>query len=261
SSQQWGGEGRAGLLRTYNLTHNSNEGFLSSAETMGAFSYVKKVTLKEGKGEFAAKFITARGKRKPLALREMDLLAELDNERILHFHDAFEKKNIVILITEQKGVIPLFFFFFLLQIRKSIQQILEGLRYLHQKSIAHLDIKPENILMASPRCDQIRICDFGNAQKLENLEEHYCKYGTPEYVAPEIVNQTPVSTATDIWPVGVITYLCLTGVSPFAGENDRATALNIRNYNVAFEEASTHKIGVFLCIVTFDFFMLIFYFL
>lgn len=58
------------------------------------------MTLKEGKAEFAAKFITARGKRKPLALREMDLLAELDNERILYFHDAFEKKNIVILITE-----------------------------------------------------------------------------------------------------------------------------------------------------------------
>uniref|UniRef100_A0A3P9LPV8 Protein kinase domain-containing protein n=1 Tax=Oryzias latipes TaxID=8090 RepID=A0A3P9LPV8_ORYLA len=226
------GEGRAGLLRTNNLAHNSNEGFLSSAGTMGAFSYIKKVTLKEGKGEFAAKFITARGKRKPLALREMDLLAELDNERILYFHDAFEKKNIVILITELYPSTR-----FHTQVQKQIiQQILEGLRYLHQKSIAHLDIKPENILMASPRCDQIRICDFGNAQKLENLEEHYCKYGTPEYVAPEIVNQTPVSTATDIWPVGVITYLCLTGVSPFAGENDRATALNIRNYNVAFEE-------------------------
>lgn len=53
--------------------------------------------------------------------------------------------------------------------------------------------------MANPGSDQIRICDFGNAIKLETSEEHYCKYGTPEYVAPEIVNQTPVSTATDIW--------------------------------------------------------------
>ncbi|KAG7271283.1 hypothetical protein CRUP_003236 [Coryphaenoides rupestris] len=76
--------------------------------------------------------------------------------------------------------------------------------------------------------EQIRICDFGSAAKLESPEQHYCRYGTPEYVAPEIVNQTPVSTATDI---------CLTGVSPFAGENDRATALNVRGYNVAFEEA------------------------
>uniref|UniRef100_A0A3B4VKY0 non-specific serine/threonine protein kinase n=1 Tax=Seriola dumerili TaxID=41447 RepID=A0A3B4VKY0_SERDU len=208
----------------------------------GAFSYVKRVKEKKGKAEFAAKFISARGKRKALALREMELLSELDNERILYFHDAFEKKDVVVLITElcheeflermaKKTTVME------LEIRCSVQQLLEGLRYLHQKNIAHLDIKPENILMASPGSNQIRICDFGNAIKLETSEGYYCKYGTPEYVAPEIVNQTPVSTATDIWPVGVITYLCLTGVSPFAGENDRATALNIRNYNVAFEES------------------------
>ncbi|XP_062417470.1 striated muscle preferentially expressed protein kinase [Pungitius pungitius] len=208
----------------------------------GAFSYVKKVVQKKGKAEFAAKFISASGKRKTSALREMDLLSELDNERIVYFHDAFEKKSVLVLITElcheellerlaKKTTVKE------LEIRWSVQQLLEGLRYLHQKDIAHLDVKPENILMASPGSDLIRICDFGNAAKLEASEEHYCRYGTPEYVAPEIVNQTPVSTATDIWPAGVITYLCLTGVSPFAGENDRATALNIRNYNVAFEES------------------------
>uniref|UniRef100_A0A1A8ETI8 non-specific serine/threonine protein kinase n=1 Tax=Nothobranchius korthausae TaxID=1143690 RepID=A0A1A8ETI8_9TELE len=208
----------------------------------GAFSYVKRVTLKEEKTEFAAKFISAQGKRKASALREMHLLSELDNEKILYFHDAFEKKNVVVLITElcheelldrmaKKTTVME------REIRSYVQQILEGLRYLHQNSIAHLDVKPENILMAAPGSAHIRICDFGNAIKLDASEEYYCKYGTPEYVAPEIVNQTPVSTATDIWSVGVIAYLCLTGVSPFAGENDRATALNIRNYNVAFEES------------------------
>ncbi|XP_068165520.1 striated muscle preferentially expressed protein kinase isoform X2 [Antennarius striatus] len=208
----------------------------------GAFSYVKRVTKKNGKAEFAAKLISARGKRKAAALREMELLSELDHERILYFHDAFEKKNVVVIITElcheelldrmaKKTSVKE------REIRWSVQQVLEGLCYLHQKHIAHLDIKPENILMASPGGDQIRICDFGNAMKLDPSEDQYCKYGTPEYVAPEIVNQTPVSTATDIWPVGVLTYLCLTGVSPFAGENDRATGFNIRNYNVAFEES------------------------
>lgn len=66
----------------------------------GAFSHVKRVTQKKGKTELAAKFISARGKRKAAALREMELLSELDNERILYFHDAFEKKNVVVLITE-----------------------------------------------------------------------------------------------------------------------------------------------------------------
>lgn len=66
----------------------------------GAFSYVKRVTEKVGKTEYAAKFISTRAKKKPSALREMKLLSKLDNERVLFFHDAFEKKNAVIIITE-----------------------------------------------------------------------------------------------------------------------------------------------------------------
>lgn len=53
--------------------------------------------------------------------------------------------------------------------------------------------------MADPHSDQIRICDFGNAVVFTPDEAQYCKYGTPEFVAPEIVNQTPVSKASDIW--------------------------------------------------------------
>uniref|UniRef100_A0A667WLG6 Striated muscle enriched protein kinase a n=1 Tax=Myripristis murdjan TaxID=586833 RepID=A0A667WLG6_9TELE len=200
----------------------------------GAFSYVKRATQKKGKAEFAAKFISARGKRKALALREMGLLSDLDHERILYFHDAFEKKSVVVLITELCHEELLERMAKKTTVMES--EVCVSLCSLHC-SVHYIIILPENILMASPGSDQICICDFGNAMKLETSEDHYCKYGTPEYVAPEIVNQTPVSTATDIWPVGVITYLCLTGVSPFAGENDRATALNIRNYNVAFEES------------------------
>ncbi|MFT7807944.1 striated muscle preferentially expressed protein kinase isoform X2 [Arapaima gigas] len=207
----------------------------------GAFSYVKRVTQKADKAEYAAKFISGRAKRKASALREMKLLCQLEHERIVYFHDAFEKKNAVIIITElcheelldrltKKSTVMES------EIRSSMRQLLEGVGYLHQNNILHLDIKPENILMADPSSDQIRICDFGNAMELTAGEAQYCKYGTPEFVAPEIINQTPVSKATDIWPTGVITFLCLTGVSPFAGENDRDTALNVRNYNVAFEE-------------------------
>ncbi|CAB1346776.1 unnamed protein product [Coregonus sp. 'balchen'] len=182
----------------------------------GAFSYVKRVTQKVGKMEYAAKFISARAKRKASALREMNLQSGLDHERVLYFHDAFEKKNAVIIVTEICN-----------------EELLE--RFTKKSTVMESD--PDNILMADPHGDQIRICDFGNAIELTPDEAQYCKYGTPEFVAPEIVNQTPVSKATDIWPIGVITYLCLTGVSPFAGENDHSSVLNIRNYNVAFEES------------------------
>ncbi|XP_028993071.1 striated muscle preferentially expressed protein kinase isoform X2 [Betta splendens] len=208
----------------------------------GAFSYIKRVTQKLGKKDFAAKFISTRAKKKASALREMNLLSKLDNERVLYFHDAFEKKNAVVIITElcHEELLDRFTKKTTIMesdVRSCIRQMLEGLSYLHHQSIIHLDVKPDNILMADPCSDQIRICDFGNAVELAPNEAQYCKYGTPEFVAPEIVNQTPVSKATDIWPVGVIAYLCLTGVSPFAGENDCSSLLNIRNYNVAFEES------------------------
>uniref|UniRef100_A0A3Q3B5X0 non-specific serine/threonine protein kinase n=1 Tax=Kryptolebias marmoratus TaxID=37003 RepID=A0A3Q3B5X0_KRYMA len=210
----------------------------------GAFSYVKRVTQKASKMEYAAKFISTRAKKKESALREMNLLSKLDHERVLYFHDAFEKKNTVIIITEIKsGSFEALeeeyfcsFLFSVQQVRSCIRQLLEGVNYLHHLNIIHLDIKPDNILMADLQSDEIRICDFGNAVEITPDEAQYCKYGTPEFVAPEIVNQTPVSKATDIWSIGVIAYLCLTGISPFAGENDRSSVLNIRNYNVAFEE-------------------------
>lgn len=92
--------------------------------------------------------------------------------------------------------------------------------------------QPDNILMADPHGDQIRLCDFGSAVAITPDEAQYCKYGTPEFVAPEIVNQTPVSKATDIWYLSlqpnilfsfVLTkrqtdHSLLTPLSPFPGQ-------------------------------------------
>ncbi|KAM8933730.1 striated muscle preferentially expressed protein kinase [Pelodytes ibericus] len=209
----------------------------------GAFSYIRHVVEKNSGRDFAAKFISCRGKEaRENARREKDILSRLSHERFTFFHDAFEKKNALIIIMElcfqeelldrvtRKSTVSES------EIRSFVRQILEGLHYLHQQNILHLDIKPENILMADSTSDQIRICDFGNAQEITAGEPQYCKYGTPEFVAPEIVNQMPISTVTDVWPVGVLTYLCLTGVSPFVGENDHTTLMNIRGFTVAFEE-------------------------
>ncbi|XP_063789922.1 striated muscle preferentially expressed protein kinase [Pseudophryne corroboree] len=208
----------------------------------GAFSYVRHVVEKNSGHDFAAKFISSRWASRENAQKELSILSRLSHERIVYFQEAFEKRSALIIITElcskeelldrvvRKPTVCES------EIRSFVRQILEGLDYLHHKNILHLDIKPENVLMADTISDQIRICDFGNAQELTSGEPQYCKYGTPEFVAPEIVNQMPVSAVTDIWPVGVLAYLCLTGVSPFVGENDYTTLMNIRGYTVAFEE-------------------------
>ena len=53
--------------------------------------------------------------------------------------------------------------------------------------------------MVHPAREDIKICDFGFAQKITPVEPQYSKYGSPEFVSPEIIEQTPVSEASDIW--------------------------------------------------------------
>ncbi|KAI3368742.1 hypothetical protein L3Q82_025731 [Scortum barcoo] len=75
--------------------------------------------------------------------------------------------------------------------------------------------------------DEIKICDFGFCQEIDTSRHQYSMIGTPEFVAPEIVHQEPVTVATDIWSVGVIAYICLVCRCPFVGETDRATLLRV----------------------------------
>lgn len=65
-------------------------------------------------------------------------------------------------------------------------------------------------------------------------------YGMPEYVAPEIINEEGVSFGTDMWSVGIITYILLSGVSPFRGINDRETLTKIKEGKWSFDERWTH---------------------
>ncbi|KAM9085236.1 striated muscle preferentially expressed protein kinase isoform 11-T11 [Megaptera novaeangliae] len=211
----------------------------------GAFSYLRRVVERSSGLEFAAKFIPSQAKPKASAWREARLLARLQHDCILYFHEAFERRRGLVIVTElcteellermaRKPTVCES------EIRAYMRQVLEGICYLHKNCVLHLDVKPENLLVwdGVEGEKQVRICDFGNAQELTPGEPQYCQYGTPEFVAPEVVNQTPVSGVTDIWPVGVVAFLCLTGISPFVGENDRTTLMNIRNYNVAFEETT-----------------------
>ncbi|XP_006890370.1 PREDICTED: striated muscle preferentially expressed protein kinase-like [Elephantulus edwardii] len=211
----------------------------------GAFSYLRRVVERSSGLEFAAKFIPSQAKPKASSRREARLLAQLQHDCVIYFHEAFERRRGLVIVTElcteellermaRKSTVCES------EIRTYMRQVLEGICYLHQSHVLHLDVKPENLLIwdGAEGEEQVRICDFGNAQELTPGEPQYCQYGTPEFVAPEIVNQTPVSGVTDIWPVGVVAFLCLTGISPFVGENDRTTLMNIRNYNVAFEETT-----------------------
>ncbi|KAJ6652447.1 hypothetical protein lerEdw1_011565 [Lerista edwardsae] len=121
-----------------------------------------------------------------------------------------------------------------------LQQILQGVAYMHSRHIAHFDLKPENIMLSQrdvphPR---IKIIDFGLAQKLEEGAAFKSLCGTPQYIAPEVINYEALSSATDMWSIGVITYILLSGLSPFQGETDAETLSNVVSGSYEFEERS-----------------------
>ena len=61
-------------------------------------------------------------------------------------------------------------------------------------------------------------------------------FGTPEFIPPEIINYEPIGTKSDMWSVGVICYVLLSGLSPFMGENDVDTFSNITRADYDFED-------------------------
>ena len=88
-----------------------------------------------------------------------------------------------------------------------IQQILLGLKHMHSKNIAHLDLKPENIMLKNENGHLLKLIDFGLSRKIKPGEEVREMLGTPEFVSPEVVNYEPLSLTTDMWSIGVITYI------------------------------------------------------
>ncbi|KGL72333.1 Myosin light chain kinase, smooth muscle, partial [Tinamus guttatus] len=68
-------------------------------------------------------------------------------------------------------------------------------------------------------------------------------HGTPEFMAPEVVSFEPVGLATDMWSIGVICYILLSGESPFQGENDMETLSNVTAAQWEFEEETFSEIS------------------
>ncbi|CAD7090763.1 unnamed protein product [Hermetia illucens] len=123
------------------------------------------------------------------------------------------------------------------QARFCMRQVLKALQFLHKRSIAHLDLKPQNILLAGKRVeDGLKLCDFGISRVIENGSKIREILGTPDYVAPEVLQYDPLSLQTDIWSVGVLAYVLLTGCTPFGGDTKQETFLNISQCSLTFPD-------------------------
>lgn len=100
--------------------------------------------------------------------------------------------------------------------------LLSAVKYLHDRNIVHRDLKPENVLLTSKKDDaEIKLADFGFAERVTSMNSLTTQCGTPGYVAPEILKNDKYGKPVDMWSIGVITYILLGGYPPFHDENQR----------------------------------------
>ncbi|XP_003797599.1 serine/threonine-protein kinase 17A [Otolemur garnettii] len=215
----------------------------------GKFAVVRKCIKKDSGKEFAAKFMRKRRKGQDCRMEIIHEIAVLelaqDNPWVINLHEVYETPSEMILVLEYAAGGEIFDqcvadreeAFKEKDVQRLMRQILEGVHFLHIHNVVHLDLKPQNILLTSDSpLGDIKIVDFGLSRIMKNSEELREIMGTPEYVAPEILSYDPISMATDMWSIGVLTYVMLTGISPFLGNNKQETFLNISQMNLSYSE-------------------------
>jgi len=105
-----------------------------------------------------------------------------------------------------------------------VRQVLAGVKYAHEHGIVHRDLKPQNVLVDSE--GRARVTDFGIARAgASEITQTGSVLGTAQYLSPEQAQGLPVTTASDIYSVGVMLYEALTGRVPFDADSPVTVAL------------------------------------
>ncbi|XP_053986004.1 obscurin isoform X2 [Hylaeus volcanicus] len=191
---------------------------------------------------YAAKVMHGTGEIRPYMYNEMDVMNHLNHRKLLRLHDAYENDLSVTLIIELAAggelvdTLTKQAFYTEPEISGYIRQLLWGLEYMHDNHFAHLGLTLGDLLISHTGGDDLKICDFGLSRRISQTRLMTLAYGMPEYVAPEVTNNEGVSFSTDMWSVGIITYILLSGISPFRGFNDKETLMKIREGKWEFDD-------------------------
>ena len=170
-----------------------------------------------------------------LVRTEIEILKICQHPNIIRLYNVFENPDYLYIIMEYCSGGDLFSFLenrnFRLSEKKAstiIHKMSTAVYYMHSFGVAHRDLKPENVLMTSDDDNgDIRILDFGLSKILGPYEKCDEPYGTLTYCAPEIIVDEPYSKAVDLWSLGIMTYLMVSGKLPFNSEDENEIARQV----------------------------------
>jgi serine/threonine protein kinase len=210
----------------------------------GTFSTVNMCVALDGMQEYAVKIVAKNqqnGRFMRSFQREVEILKIVNHKYILRLEEIVETADTLYIVTdllrggdvlnrlEQHGRYSEH------DARIVTKKVLEATAYLHTQGIIHRDLKPENILLARQEsATDIKLCDFGHSA-LGNDDKD--GFGTYSYLAPEVITNQKGTTAVDLWSVGVILYVLLSGTFPFDSSDDQRMFAEIVHGRYAFPDS------------------------
>lgn len=209
-------------------------------KTIGKGSFAKVYLVKELRTErqfavkaFSKEHLASQKVGRQSLMTEIEILRQLKHKNIMSLEELHESRNSIYMVTELLQGGELLHHLTAPQPmrsgdqRKVIRALLEALAYMEERMIMHRDIKPTNILFRDKEVQdfaQVKLVDFGLATFRNASSQIFQRCGTPGFIAPEVINCTskdsiPYSTNCDVFSVGVLFYIMLSGRSPFEGSN------------------------------------------
>lgn len=210
----------------------------------GRFSVVRLARDRGTGEEVALKQVIRRKQPHHVTQEEYSLLSGMQHSNIIRSLALFDNAPLpgidTIILELVKG--PLLFKYISdketyseSDVRNYTTQLISALKWLHHKSIAHLDVKPENIMVdVSFPTPLLKLVDFGDS--VNTSKNVILPPACLEFASPELVLGQPVGTHTDCWALGVFLYVMLSGVSPFLDDSVEETTANILKCDFCFPD-------------------------